>query len=79
MNKVTENTLIPISLVITIISGVIMITIAVQDGRAQSMRQDKAEIELAQTKKDLATIKEGLIEDMATIKSDIRFIKEKVR
>lgn len=63
MNKITENTLIPISLVVTILGGVVWLTMIYQ------------KVEASQHK--LTQFEQAII-DIATIKNDIQYIKESI-
>lgn len=63
MNKITEGTLVPISLVLTILGGVVWLTMIYQ------------KVEASQSK--LGQLETAII-DIATIKNDIQYIKETI-
>lgn len=85
-NKITEKSLIPLSLVFIIITGTVWITVVAQDGKANTLatlrgeerdrQQDERQNHL---EKELVKTREVMIEKMTRMESDLQYIKAKVR
>lgn len=71
MNRITEKTLIPISLVITILGGIIWLTILAENTKANTQSLTNLETEHRALAKDLVETQKKMIESLTRIETKL--------